>query len=160
MLIQLKLLALLLIANGAPIVVGDVLHRRWVYPVDGGLRLPDGQALFGPAKTWRGLLSVLVFTVPCGMLLGFTESIGVLLAGGVILGDLTSSFIKRRLRIAPSNQALGLDQIPEALFPLLAVQGYVALNAGQIMMLVLAFIVIELLLSRLLFKLHLRDRPY
>jgi hypothetical protein len=31
-----------------------------------------------------------------------------------------SSFIKRRLALVPSSQAIGLDQIPESLFPLLA----------------------------------------
>lgn len=77
-----------------------------------------------------------------------------------MLGDLVSSFIKRRLRVAPSNQTLGLDQIPESLLPLLAVQAYADLSATRIVALVLSFIVIELLLSRLLFKLHLRDRPY
>jgi hypothetical protein len=35
-------------------------------------------------------------------------------------GDLFSSFLKRRLNLPPSSPALGLDQVPESLFPLLA----------------------------------------
>jgi len=160
MLIQLELLALIIIANGAPIIVADVLRTRWARPVDGGLHLPGGRALFGPAKTWRGLVSALVFTTLGALLLGLPARVGVLIAASAMLGDLASSFIKRRLSIAPSNQALGLDQIPESLLPLLAVQSFIALSAVQIVVLVLSFVVLELLVSRVLFKLHLRNRPY
>jgi CDP-2,3-bis-(O-geranylgeranyl)-sn-glycerol synthase len=160
MLIELKLLALIIIANGAPIIVGDVLGMRWNGPVDGGLRLRDGRALFGPAKTWRGLVSAFLFTVPCTLVFGLPVWAGVLISAGAMLGDLLSSFIKRRLAVAPSNQALGLDQVPESLLPLLALQSSFELSVLQIATLVLAFVVIELLLSRVLFKLHLRNRPY
>lgn len=158
--IELKLLALIIVANGAPIIVSDVLRGHWTFPIDGGRRRRDGQAWLGPAKTWRGLLSAFAVTIPGALVLGLPARIGVLIAGGAMLGDLVSSFIKRRLRVAPSNQTLGLDQIPESLLPLLAVQAYADLSATRIVALVLSFIVIELLLSRLLFKLHLRDRPY
>jgi hypothetical protein len=160
MLIELKLLALLIVANGAPIIVADVLRAHWATPVDCGLRLADGQALFGSAKTWRGLAGAFVFTVPCALLLGLPANIGVLMAAGAMLGDLISSFVKRRLRFESSNQALVLDQIPESLLPLLAVQAFIALSLAQIVVLVLAFMVLELLLSRVLFKLHLRNRPF
>jgi len=160
MLIELKLLALIIVANGAPIIVADVLRAHWAAPVDGGLRLANGQTLFGAAKTWRGLASAFVFTIPCALLLDLPALVGVLMAGGAMLGDLTSSFIKRRLRVASSGRALGLDQIPESLLPLLAAQSFVELSATQIIVLVLAFVLIELLLSRVLFKLRLRNRPY
>jgi len=160
MLIELKLLTLIIVANGAPIIIGDVLGMRGNCPVDGGLRLRDGHALFGPAKTWRGLVSAFLFTVPCTLLFGLPIWAGVLISAGAMLGDLLSSFIKRRLAVAPSDQALGLDQVPESLLPLLALQSSFELGALQIVALVLAFVVIELLLSRVLFKLHLRNRPY
>ena len=160
MLIELKLLALIVVANGAPIIAADVLRARWASPLDGGLRLRDGQALFGAAKTWRGLVSAFVFTVPCAVLLGLPALAGVLMATAAMLGDLLSSFIKRRLRIASSGRALGLDQFPESLLPLLAVQPLIELSVWSISGLALAFAVIELLLSRILFKLHLRNRPY
>ena len=56
--------------------------------------------------------------------------------------------------------ALGLDQIPESLLPALALKSRLALTAWDITGVVFAFILLELLLSRLLFGLHLRDRPY
>jgi CDP-2,3-bis-(O-geranylgeranyl)-sn-glycerol synthase len=77
-----------------------------------------------------------------------------------MLGDLVSSFAKRRLGRATSSQALGLDQIPESLFPLLAVHQRLGLQAWDIALLVGAFLVLELWLSRLLFRLGLREQPY
>src|SRR5262245_45390103 len=35
-------------------------------------------------------------------------------------GDLISSFVKRRMGLAPSDRVTGVDQIPESVLPLLA----------------------------------------
>jgi CDP-2,3-bis-(O-geranylgeranyl)-sn-glycerol synthase len=42
------------------------------------------------------------------------------LVGSTVLGDLFSGFSKSRLDMPASSKAPGLDQIPEALFPLIA----------------------------------------
>ena len=75
-------------------------------------------------------------------------------------GDLFSSFVKRRLNLRPSSRALGLDQVPESLFPLLACRDVLSLTAADIALAVGIFFVGELILSRLLYKAHLRDEPY
>jgi CDP-2,3-bis-(O-geranylgeranyl)-sn-glycerol synthase len=75
-------------------------------------------------------------------------------------GDLLSSFIKRRLGLAPSSQAIGLDQIPESLIPLLACRQAVGLSFTDIIMGAAIFLVTELTLSRVLFRFHFRERPY
>jgi hypothetical protein len=75
-------------------------------------------------------------------------------------GDLLSSFLKRRLALAPSSQAIGLDQIPESLFPLLACRQELGLTAADIIMGVAIFFAGELSLSRVLCRLRFRDRPY
>ncbi len=75
-------------------------------------------------------------------------------------GDLFSSFVKRRLNFPPSSQALGLDQVPESLFPLLACHDALSLMALDIALAVGIFFVGEIFLSRLLYKVHLRDEPY
>jgi CDP-2,3-bis-(O-geranylgeranyl)-sn-glycerol synthase len=82
------------------------------------------------------------------------------MAGMSMLEDLFSSFVKRRLRLQPHDQAFGLDQIPEALLPLLAVKAQFNLTSGDIAVVVFAFIILELVLSRILFRLKIRDRPY
>ena len=68
--------------------------------------------------------------------------------------------MKRRLGLVPSSQAIGLDQIPESLFPLIAARLLLPLSALDIAVATMLFFAGELLLSRLLYKWHVRDRPY
>jgi len=68
--------------------------------------------------------------------------------------------VKRRLGLVPSSQAIGLDQIPESLFPLIAARLLLPLSALDIAVATMLFFAGELLLSRLLYKWHVRDRPY
>jgi CDP-2,3-bis-(O-geranylgeranyl)-sn-glycerol synthase len=77
-----------------------------------------------------------------------------------MLGDLGSSFVKRRMGLEVHAQALALDQIPEALLPLLVLQTSFGLAWGDIFFLVLAFVVLGLWLSRVLYKFGIRDQPY
>jgi CDP-2,3-bis-(O-geranylgeranyl)-sn-glycerol synthase len=77
-----------------------------------------------------------------------------------MLGDLLSSFVKRRLRFAPSSQAIGLDQIPEALLPLLACSLVLPLNLLDVFVIVMGFSVGAVLLSPVFYRMGLRDRPF
>lgn len=156
----LVLLLLLLVANGAPILARRLLDRRLGWPLDGGRVLADGQRLLGKSKTLRGVVSALLLTPLAALALGETAWLGGLIAAGAMTGDSLSSFLKRRLGRAPSSQALGLDQIPEALLPLLLVRGWRELDGLTLVGLVVAFLVLELLLSKLLYRLRIRRRPY
>jgi hypothetical protein len=89
-----------------------------------------------------------------------SAGVGAALGAGAMLGDLVSSFIKRRLGVASSGRATGLDQIPEALLPLLLVQRTLALTAVQIAAVTLLFFVLEIPLARLSHRWGLRDQPY
>ena len=71
-----------------------------------------------------------------------------------------ASFLKRRLGLTASSMALGLDQIPESLLPAISMRVYGQLTAIDIFMVVLIFFVGELVLSRVFFRLGLRERPY
>ena len=77
-----------------------------------------------------------------------------------MLGDLFSSFCKRRLGLPASSQALGLDQVPESLLPLIGYAGPLGIGAADIVVGVAAFFIGALALSRLLYRLRIRDRPY
>ena len=107
----------------------------------------------------RHRISVLA-TMLCAVLLGLGWKLGALLGGVSMAGDLFSSFVKRRIGLPPSSMALGLDQIPESLFPLLAGRLLLPLTWLDIGVTMGLFVVGELVLSRILFKLHVRDRPY
>jgi hypothetical protein len=75
-------------------------------------------------------------------------------------GDLASSFLKRRMALPPSSRASGLDQVPEALIPLLACRDPLSLTMADIGATAALFFIGEVLLSRVLFAVRLRDRPY
>ena len=75
-------------------------------------------------------------------------------------GGLFSSFCKRRLGLPSSSRASGLDQVPESLLPLLACRDLLGLTGGYIVAGVVMFVIGEIVLSRLLYSLRLRDRPY
>lgn len=156
----LKILLLLGVANGTPIFAKNLLKNRFAMPVDCNLVLPDGQPLLGSSKTFRGLVVSIFCTACAAFLLDLGWSMGVAIAAFSMLGDLLSSFVKRRLRLKPHAQAFGLDQIPEALLPLLAVQANLGLTVTDIAILLIAFVVLEVILSRVLYRLGIRDRPY
>ncbi len=154
------LLVMLLAANGAPVLAWRLLGERFAAPVDAGRTLGDGRPLLGRSKTWRGLLASLVATPPVAMLLGLDWQTGLLVAAGAMTGDLLSSFFKRRLGIEPSGQALGLDQVPESLLPALLTAPRLHTGPTDWLLVVALFTLGELLLSRILYRLHLRKRPY
>ncbi len=160
MLIELKLLLLLLVANGTPLMVGYLLQRRLDYPLDGHLEAFDGRPLLGPSKTIRGIVSAVVVTAIAASVLGLTWQSGALVGGLAMCGDLISSFIKRRLGMSSSSMALGLDQVPEALLPLWIFRESFGLNWASVAYLVVAFFILELVLSRILYRLHVRKQPY
>lgn len=155
-----QMLMLVAVANGTPVAAKLILGNRFAYPLDGGMVLADGRPLFGRSKTVRGIVLGVVATIAASMLLGLDWTVGALVGSVALAGDLLSSFIKRRLGLEPSGMALGLDQIPESLFPLLAARALLPLSALDIVIVVILFVVGELVLSRILFRLHLRDRPY
>lgn len=155
-----KVLVLLTAANGAP-VLGKKLFRGFLgYPIDAGCIVFDGQRLLGDSKTIRGVFLSAIFTSAWARAVGFTWHIGVAIALAAMAGDLLSSFIKRRLGWPPSSMALGLDQVPESLFPTLLIMHPLGLEVVDLIVIVIAFFVGELGLSRLLFNWRIRDEPY
>jgi hypothetical protein len=155
-----QLLILLALANGTPVVAKKIFGGRFAWPLDGGTAFFDGRPLLGKSKTVRGIVLAILATSLGARLMGFGWSIGALVGVASMAGDLGASFVKRRMNRPSSSRATGLDQIPEALLPLLACRGALALSALDIAVGVALFFVGEILLSRLFFKLHVRDEPY
>jgi hypothetical protein len=157
---DLQLLILLALANGSPVVAKRILGDHGSWPLDGNIKFVDGRPLFGASKTVRGFLVSIVITSACAPLLGLTLEIGLVVAVTAMAGDLLSSFLKRRLGLQSSSKAVGFDQIPESLVPLLACRHALSLTALDIVAGTAIFFVGEVVLSRVLFRLHVRDRPY
>jgi CDP-archaeol synthase len=156
----LQLLTLLVVANGAAVVAKKLLGETLARPLDGGVLFVDGRPVFGPAKTIRGVVVSILATAICGALVGLGWRVGVLIATFALAGDLFSSFVKRRLNLASSSMAIGLDHIPESLLPLLASRLLLPLSILDVVLGTTIFVVGALILSPLLFKLNLRDEPH
>jgi CDP-archaeol synthase len=156
----LQLLFLIIIANGAPILIRVLLNDELNLAVDFGCKLPDNKRIFGPSKTWRGIFAALVVTSVAAWLLGYSPEMGLLVAVCAILGDLLSSFIKRRLAMAPSSAAPLLDQVPESFFPAFIMMQIFNLEIFSVILLVIIFIMVELIISRVLYLWGIRKRPY
>ena len=130
------------------------------HPLDSGITLADGQAIFGHSKTIRGVALSIVATILGAPLIGIDWAIGLLVAATAMLGDLFSSFTKRRMNLVPGSMALGLDQIPEFLLPALACRWVLPITVVDIVLISALFFVGELGASRVLYRFKIRDRPY
>lgn len=156
----LKILLLLLAANGSPVLGKRLLGNRLAVPLDGGLKFVDGRPLLGPSKTLRGVVLSMAATAAVAALFGLPWTLGIGFAAASMAGDALSSFVKRRLDVPSSGQALGLDQVPEALLPMWLYRESFGLGGWDMLTLVLLFMFGSLLLSRVMFRLGIRDRPY
>ena len=144
------LVLLLIIANGTPALLGLVLGPRWNRPLDNNRQLPDNRPLLGPSKTLRGLFSAVIVTGLLAPLFELSILEGASFALLAMLGDIGSSFIKRRLGFASSRSVPLLDQLPESILPLWGMQTVLGSSGSEMALAVAIFIVIDLLLSRLL----------
>jgi len=151
---------LVTLANGAPVLAKKLFGSRFAMPLDGGVLFLDGRPVFGASKTIRGMVSSIVVTAIGAISLGLSFQIGALVAIVAMAGDLFSSFLKRRMNLPPSSQALGLDQIPESLFPLMACRELLGLNYADVFLTVGIFFGGELAISRVLYAFRVRDQPY
>jgi hypothetical protein len=156
------LLLLLLIgaANTAPLFAKKWLGERASWPLDGDARWFDGQPVFGRSKTVRGLVIGVCVPALLAILMDHPAWQGAVIGFSAMVGDLFSSFCKRRMRLPPSSQAWGLDQIPEVLLPAWVARAWFGLSALDVAMIVVVFFALEVVLSKLLYRMKLRDRPY
>jgi CDP-2,3-bis-(O-geranylgeranyl)-sn-glycerol synthase len=96
LILALKVLALALSANGAPVIGKRLFGARWAIPLDGGLTFLDGRPLLGSSKTVRGLVLSLATTTLVATALGYGWQLGVIYSALTMSGDALSSFVKRR----------------------------------------------------------------
>lgn len=154
------LLLMLVASNGAPVLAAWALGSRFSVPVDLGGHLRDQQPVFGSSKTWRGVIAALVTACLLSMLLGFGGVFGGVFGLLVVAGDLFSSFIKRRIGLQPSARCLGLDQLPESIFPSVYAVTVLGLDWWWAVVLSLGFMLVDIFASKPLYLLKIRQRPY
>lgn len=160
MLISLELFVMLVLANGAPVVAALILGARWSATVDGGRQWRDGRPVLGKSKTWRGVVSGALACGLFSLMTGLGFLFGLLFGLLGLLGDMVSSFIKRRAGLASSARAIGLDQIPEALLPMVLAWYWLELSWFVVAGVVVLFTVSNILLSPVLYRLGIRHQPH
>lgn len=155
-----SIVVLLLAANGLPIIARKLLQEKFEYPIDFGLQLPDHHPVFGTSKTWRGVIVSITGTGILAYLMGFPIIVATRFGLYAMLGDLSSSFVKRRMGLPESSKTRGLDVVPESLFPLLMLHDYLSINMLELLIILGVFVFVEITLSPILYRLHIRKRPY
>ncbi|HEU4655461.1 MAG TPA: CDP-archaeol synthase [Steroidobacteraceae bacterium] len=144
-----RALMLLSAANATPILIARLAQGRFSAPLDFGCTLADGERLLGSHKTWRGLLSGVASCAAIGMLVGVPLIYGVTFGCVSLLGDALSSAVKRRLHAKPGTEYIGLDQIGEALLPLIVFAKPLSLNFADVLAVTFTFVTLDLATERI-----------
>ena len=161
MLLIAQLLALLTVANGAPVLAAKIFGNAFALPVDGNVTFLDGRpAIWSSKNVARRHAIDLGHHCLCSPYWVGVESGRF----GCINGDdwrfVFELCLKRRLGLFASSQFSGLDQIPESLLPLISSRLLLPVTIVDIVLATLMFWIGAIALSRVLFKLRIRDRPY
>jgi CDP-2,3-bis-(O-geranylgeranyl)-sn-glycerol synthase len=142
-------LLLLMVSHVTPWAVARVAGDRLAAPLDLGRRAPDGERLFGDHKTWRGLLSGSLACAVVAQVTGFGALRGCGFGALALAGDALSSLLKRRLHRPPGAEVPGLDQLPEALLPLVAYRSALGLSVPQVVAVALGFLLLDIAVTRI-----------
>ena len=153
-------LILLLVANGTPVLAGKFFGKNAAWPLDANYVMADGEPLLGESKTFRGIILAVFATALTAEILGPGWQLGASFGALSMLGDLFSSFTKRRLGMSSGTQAPGLDQLPEALLPLAVCAESLSLPWLEVLITAGLFWVLEVVLSRILYSVHIRKHPW
>lgn len=153
-------LILLLVANGTPVLAGKLFGKNAAWPLDANYMMADGKPLLGKSKTLRGILLAVCATAITAEIIGQGWQLGASFGALSMAGDLFSSFTKRRLGMPSGSQAPGLDQVPEALLPLAVCAAPLGLHWFEVVIVAGLFWLLEVLLSRVLYSLHIRKHPW
>src|SRR5690606_4771390 len=156
---EIRALALLIAANGTPVIVAQLSRDRWGIPLDLGWVLPDGERFLGSHKTWRGLICGILACIGIGTLFSLPPGLTAAFALTSLLADAGCSAMKRRMRLRPGTELTGLDSLGEALLPLTLFASELALEFGEIIAVAAAFIVIDAATAQLRHRRWLKESP-
>ncbi len=145
LLVTVKIILFLLWVNLLPPLAQLLCGKRFAWRIDGGLSFFDKQPLLGPHKTVRGVVVSVLGAIAVSFAVGLPWQIAALAALLAMAGDLLSSFVKRRLQKAAGSSVFILDQLFEALFPLLLLRSYFSLHWLQLVIVLLVFVPIAYL---------------
>lgn len=144
-----RALLLVCVASSAAWAASRALGTHLAAPLDFGFTLPDGNPLLGSHKTWRGVVAAVLACALGARLLGLPAAMGAGFGAAALLGDALSSALKRRLALRPGADVPGLDQIPEAVLPLILFAGPLGIGAVEIAAAAAVFTLLDLAVTPL-----------
>lgn len=144
-----KVVCFLLWVNSLPPLACFLRGKRFNRPLDRGTLWFDRQPIFGAHKTLEGIIVGLLGGTAFFPLLGVEWYVAGTAALLAMLGDLLSSFIKRRLVLPCGQNAAILDQLFECLLPLLYLSIVMELSFSQAVIILVFFIAIAHTAARL-----------
>jgi hypothetical protein len=86
------------ISDGDVMYLSTKLFGKFLnQPLERGASFVDGRPILGPSKTVRGIVLSIMATTAFAPILGFDWIDGFIIASAAMVGDLSSSFLKRHL---------------------------------------------------------------
>jgi CDP-2,3-bis-(O-geranylgeranyl)-sn-glycerol synthase len=168
------------IANMVPIFAAHIpLIQKFDYPMDFG-RSFRGRRIFGSHKTWRGLLTGIIFATltlwlqqigvrHINFVADWTSQInyahlptlilGPLFGIGALVGDAVESFFKRLKGIKPGDGWFPFDQTDYIIGGAIATMPFVQLSVLQYLWLIVLWLCIHIIATVIGYKLGLKDKP-
>ena len=159
------------LSNMAPVLINKVpLINRWNTPLDFG-KSYKGERIFGQNKTWRGLVSGVVFA---GIIASLVAALyydaspdyfrhlvirGMLMGFGALAGDAIESFFKRQSGIAAGNSWFPFDQTDYIVGGLVMSLFVSAWDTKLFLVVIFEYFGLHLFTSYLAFKMKLKDKP-
>jgi CDP-2,3-bis-(O-geranylgeranyl)-sn-glycerol synthase len=140
-------------ANAAPVALGGGP------PLDGGEKWLDGKPFLGSHKTFRGC----VVGIAAGLLIGTLQ--GNLYAGlaqgfGAIIGDLLSSFLKRRWDLAPGDGFPILDQLDFIITAIIISQPYTRASFQEMIIILVVTVPIHYFMNFIAWVTKMKENPW
>jgi len=168
------------IANVVPVFAAKIpLIKRFDAPIDGG-RSFRGKRIFGSHKTWRGMITGIIFGTltlwlqqylfgHAAWIRSFASAVdyahlptlimGPLFAIGALGGDAIESFFKRQYGIAPGKGWFPFDQTDYIIGGAIATMPFVSLSLLHYVLLLVLWLIVHVLSTVIGYFLHLKDSP-
>ena len=140
-------------ANAAPVALGGGP------PLDGGEKWLDGKPFLGGHKTLRGCIVGVITGLLIGILQGSFYA-GLTQGLGAILGDLISSFLKRRWDIAPGEGFPLLDQLDFIVAAIILSQSYTRASLQEMLIILVVTVPIHYFMNYLAWLIKIKENPW
>jgi len=164
-------------ANAAPIIAKKFLSNSLSTPIDFNKKF-HGKPIFGSHKTFRGVISAVIFAIITTyiqkyllysnlyissiLIINYQQPllIGFLFGFGTAIGDLTKSFVKRRLGIKPGAKWFPWDNMDYILGALLFISFIYTPPASIIVILLITSPIITIIANKIAFRIGWKEKEW